>query len=93
MIEIEQAGFVPGDQVAIALDPAASELFESGQYILDRSDKSRKTPEEIVRLYEGWVERYPIISIEVGVAETPLVGGCSRKHWASESSSWGTTTS
>jgi hypothetical protein len=37
--------------------------YESGHYILDRSDKSRKTPEEIVRLYEGWVDRYPIISL------------------------------
>src|ERR1017187_10559141 len=43
LVAIEQAGFVPGDQIAIALDPAASEFFESGQYVLDRSDKSRKT--------------------------------------------------
>jgi len=71
---IEQAGFIPGDQIAIALDPAASEFFESGQYVLDRSDKSRKTPEEIVRLLDDWVERYPIISIEDGVAEGDAVG-------------------
>jgi enolase len=71
---IEQAGFVPGDQVAIALDPAASEFFESGQYILDRSDKSRKTPEAMLRLYEDWVDRYPIISLEDGVAEGDTVG-------------------
>jgi enolase len=71
---IEQAGFVTGDQVAIALDPAASEFFESEQYRLDRSDKSCKTPEEIVRLYEDWVGRYPIISIEDGVAEGDDLG-------------------
>jgi len=71
---IEQAGFVAGDQVAIALDPAASEFFESGKYVLSKSDKSRKTPEEIVRLYENWVDRYPIISIEDGVAEGDAVG-------------------
>jgi enolase len=66
---IERAGLVPGDQVAIALDPAASEFFQDGQYVLSKSDKSRKTPEEMVRLYEGWVDLYPIVSIEDGVAE------------------------
>jgi enolase len=71
---IEQAGFIPGDQIAIALDPAASEFFESGQYVLDRSENSRKSPEEIVRLLDDWVERYPIISIEDGVAEGDAVG-------------------
>jgi enolase len=71
---IERAGFTPGDQVAIALDPAASEFFESGHYVLHKSDKSRKTPEEIVRLYEDWVDRYPIISIEDGVAEGDSLG-------------------
>jgi enolase len=63
---IEQAGFKPGDQVALALDPAASEFFEDGQYVLHKSDKSRKSPEEMVRLYEDWVKRYPIVSIEGG---------------------------
>jgi enolase len=71
---IEQAGFIPGDQIAIALDPAASEFFESGRYVLHRSDKSRKSPEEIVRLLDDWVERYPIISIEDGVAEGDAIG-------------------
>jgi enolase len=71
---IEKAGYVPGDQIAIALDPAASEFFESGQYVLDRSDQSRKSPEEIVRLLDDWVERYPIISIEDGVAEGDAIG-------------------
>jgi enolase len=66
---IERAGLVPGDQVAIALDPAASEFFEDGHYVLHKSDRSRKTPEEMIRLFEGWVDRYPIISIEDGVAE------------------------
>jgi enolase len=71
---IDRAGFVPGDQVAIALDPAASEFFESGRYIRHRSDKSRKSPEEIVRFYEDWVDRFPIVSIEDGVAEGDTVG-------------------
>jgi enolase len=66
---IERAGFVPGDQIAIALDPAASELFEDGRYVLRKSDQSRRTSEEMVRLYEDWLDRYPIVSIEDGVAE------------------------
>jgi enolase len=66
---IEQAGLKPGEQVALALDPAASEFFEDGQYVLHKSDKSRKSPEEMVRLFEDWVKRYPIVSIEDGVAE------------------------
>ncbi len=66
---IERAGFAAGDQIAIALDPAASEFFEDGRYVLRKSDRSRKTSEEMVRLYEDWLDRYPIISIEDGVAE------------------------
>jgi enolase len=71
---IEQAGFTPGEQVALALDPAASEFFESGHYVLHKSDKSRKTSEEIVRFCEDSVNRYPIISIEDGVAEGDSLG-------------------
>jgi enolase 1/2/3 len=71
---IEQAGLKPGEQIALALDPAASEFFEEGRYVLSKSDKSRKTPEEMIRIYEDWVERYPIISIEDGVAEDDQVG-------------------
>jgi hypothetical protein len=72
---IERAGFVPGDQVATAPDPAASEFFESGQHVLGRSEQKRcKSPEQIVRLYEVWVDRRPIISIEDGVAEEDELG-------------------
>jgi len=71
---IEQTGFKPGDQVALALDPAASEFYEQGQYVFSKSDKSRKTPEEMVRLYEDWVRQYPIVSIEDGVAENDQAG-------------------
>lgn len=71
---IERAGYVPGDQIAIALDPAASEFFEDGRYVLRKSDRSRKTPEEMVRLYEDWLDRYPIVSIEDGVAEGDAQG-------------------
>ena len=66
---IEKAGFTPGEQVALALDPAASEFFEDEAYVFGKSDGSRKSPEEMVRLYEDWVGKYPIVSIEDGVAE------------------------
>ncbi len=63
-----------GNQIALALDPAASEFFENGQYEFHKSDKSRKSAEDMVRLYEDWVRQYPIVSIEDGVAEDDLVG-------------------
>jgi enolase 1/2/3 len=71
---IDRAGFRAGDQIALALDPAASEFYEEGQYVFSKSDKSRKTSEEMVRLYEDWVRQYPIVSIEDGVAETDQTG-------------------
>jgi enolase len=71
---IEYAGFRPGGQVALAVDPAASEFYEGGRYVFDKSDKSRRTPEEMVRLYEDWVRQYPIVSIEDGVAEEDEAG-------------------
>jgi enolase len=71
---IERAGFKAGDQIALALDPAASEFYEQGHYVFSKSDQSRKSSEDMVRLYEGWVGQYPIISIEDGVAEDDLAG-------------------
>lgn len=71
---IDRAGFRPGEQVALALDPAASEFFEEGHYVFTKSDGSRKTPEEMVRLYEEWVRQYPIVSLEDGVAENDPAG-------------------
>jgi enolase len=71
---IEQAGYKPGVEIALALDPAASEFFEDGSYVFHKSNKSRKTPEDMVRLYESWVKQYPIVSLEDGVAENDEVG-------------------
>jgi len=71
---IEAAGYKPGDDIALALDPAASEFFEDGRYVLGKSDGSHLSSEEIVRLYEDWVTRYPIVSIEDGVAENDAHG-------------------
>src|SRR5437867_12686388 len=67
---IEAAGYKPGDQISLALDAASSEFYDKkGRYIFKKSDRSEKTAEEMVKLYAGWVERYPIVSIEDGLAE------------------------
>jgi enolase len=66
---IEKAGYKPGADVFIALDPAASEFYEKGSYVFKKSDKSKKSSEQMVRFYESWVKKYPIISIEDGLAE------------------------
>jgi len=65
---IEGAGYEPGKDLYIALDPAASEFFEDGQYHL-RKEGKKLTGAEMVDFYANWVERYPIISIEDGLAE------------------------
>ena len=66
---IVKAGYQPEKDVVLALDPASSELFEKGQYVFRWSDNSKKTPEQMVALYESWVRQYPIMSIEDGCAE------------------------
>jgi enolase len=65
---IERAGYRPGEQVAIALDPAASEFFEDGVYVLE-GEGARKSPAEMVGFWDEWARRYPIVSIEDGLAE------------------------
>ena len=66
---IQQAGYKPGEQIAIALDPAASEFFKDGKYIFKKSDKSTHTSEQMVRFWADWARQYPIVSIEDGLAE------------------------
>jgi len=70
---ITQAGFQPGEQVLIALDPATSELYEAGRYTL-RIEGKTLSSEEMVKLWEEWVNQYPIISIEDGLAEDDWEG-------------------
>ena len=74
MQAIEAAGYEPGKDVAIALDVAASELFQDGEYVFKKGDKSRRSAEAMVDLYAGWVDRYPIVSIEDGLAENDWSG-------------------
>jgi enolase len=68
---IGKANYKAGEQVYIALDPAASEFFDGDKkrYVFSKSDKSEKTPEEMVRYWEKWVKSYPIASIEDGMSE------------------------
>ena len=66
---IQAAGYRPGQDIAIALDPACSELYKDGRYIFKKSDKSSKTSEEMVRFWSKWAKDYPIVSIEDGLAE------------------------
>ena len=71
---IQAAGYRPGQDIAIALDPAASEFFEKSQYVFKKSDKSRKSSEQMVEFWADWVERYPIVSLEDGLAEDDWAG-------------------
>ena len=66
---IAKAGYKPGAQVALALDVAASEFFDNGNYVFKKSDGRARGRDEMVRLYEDWVNRFPIVSIEDGFAE------------------------
>jgi enolase len=66
---ITQAGYKPGYEIAIALDPAASELYQDGKYVFKKSDKSAKSPEDMVVYWAKWARDYPIVSIEDGLAE------------------------
>ncbi|HWR08287.1 MAG TPA: phosphopyruvate hydratase, partial [Sporomusa sp.] len=77
---IEKAGYQPGKDIAIALDPAASSFFENGWYHLAKSGQGQKTSSEMNDLYAAWVGKYPIISIEDGLAENDWEGF--QKHTA-----------
>jgi enolase len=71
---IEAAGYKPGKDIAIALDPAASEFYDDGKYVMKKSDGSRKTPVQMVELYGEWVKKYPIVSLEDGMGEEDREG-------------------
>jgi enolase len=71
---IEAAGFKPGKDIAIALDPAASSFFKNGVYNLAKSGQGKKTSDEMVAFYTTWVGKYPIVSIEDGLAESDWEG-------------------
>jgi enolase len=66
---ITQAHYTPGKDIYLALDPASSEFFEGGKYVFGKSDKSTRSSAQMVQFYEKWVQQYPILSIEDGMAE------------------------
>jgi enolase len=66
---ITKAGYQPGKDISMCLDPATSEMWEDGKYVFFKSDKSKKSSEEMVALWSSWVKQYPIVSIEDGMAE------------------------
>ena len=76
MEAITTAGYTPGRQVRIALDAAASELWRDGRYVFRKSGGAPRTSAEMVELYADWIERYPIVSIEDGMAEDDWEGWC-----------------
>ena len=86
---IASAGYTPGEQVSIALDPASSEFFDkaSGKYVFKKSDKSAHSSSEMAAYWTNWVEKYPIVSIEDGMAEDDWAG------WKSLTASIGSTSS
>ncbi len=71
---IQKAGYKPGKDIYLALDVAASEMWQKGKYLFYKSDKKTKNPEQMVKFYEEWVKNYPIISIEDGMAENDWKG-------------------
>ena len=68
------AGYDPGKQIAIALDPAASSFYENGVYSLSKSGQGKKTSAELNAVWQNWVSKYPIVSIEDGFAENDWAG-------------------
>ena len=66
---ITKAGYKPGEQVGIALDPASSEFYKDGKYIFKKSDKSERSSEQMVEYWANWRRQYPIVSLEDGMAE------------------------
>ncbi len=71
---IKAAGYKPGKDITIALDPAASEFYDNGSYVMKKSDRSRKTPAEMVKIYGEWAKKYPIVSLEDGMGEEDREG-------------------
>ena len=71
---IAKAGYTPGEDISICLDPATSELWRDGKYLFYKSDQSTKTPQEMADLWASWARQYPIVSIEDGMGENDQEG-------------------
>ncbi len=71
---INKAGYTPGEDISLCLDPATSELWDNGKYVFFKSDKRAKSPTDMVELWSSWVKQYPIVSIEDGMGENDWDG-------------------
>jgi len=71
---IVKAGYTPGRDVAVALDPASSEFYDEGKYVFARSDKKARDAKAMTELYRGWLSKYPIVSLEDPLAEDDWAG-------------------
>ncbi|HBF42305.1 MAG TPA: phosphopyruvate hydratase, partial [Desulfobacteraceae bacterium] len=71
---IKKAGYKPGKEVVLALDPASSSFFKNGKYVFFKSDKSKNTTDRMIDFYTDWVKRFPIFSIEDGLDESDWKG-------------------
>ena len=71
---VAQAGYTPGRHVSLALDVAASELYQDGQYVLQKAGGATRQAEDLIQQYTSWAEHYPLISIEDGLAEDDWAG-------------------
>lgn len=71
---IKAAGYITREDIAIALDPASSEFYKDGGYVFTKSDQSRKSPDEMIALYTEWTRKYPLVSLEDGMAEEDSAG-------------------
>ncbi len=71
---IEKAGYRPGADVVLCLDPATSELWRDGSYLFFKSDQRTQTTDEMIGLWQSWVDQYPIVSIEDALAENDWDG-------------------
>jgi enolase len=71
---IQKAGYEPGKDIGVNLDPAASEFYENGQYVFHKSDKTRKSSDEMIAIWADWLKKYPMFSLEDGLAEDDWAG-------------------
>jgi enolase len=71
---VQKAGYALGKDIGVNVDPAASEFYEDGDYVFRKSDKTRKSSDEMIGLWAGWLKQYPIFSLEDGLAEDDWAG-------------------
>jgi enolase len=71
---ITKAGYKPSEDISICLDPASSEMWDSGKYILFKSTKQAMSSDELIRLWESWIKQYPIVLLEDGMGENDWEG-------------------